>query len=253
MSYSSFARYYDCLTQNVEYEKRAEYFCRILAFLHHSPGITLDLACGTGSLTVALAERGLDVYGIDSSLAMLSVAQQKAAEHELEILFLCQKMQSIDLYGTVDTVICALDSINHLTSETDVLKTFQRVSLFLDPNGYFIFDINTIYKHRNVLSDHVFVYDTDEVYCIWQNQFDEKTNRVGITLDFFGREGNAYYRSSEHFYERAYSMEHIESLLSKAGLQAVHVFDDLSFEKPRKNSERIVVVAKKLPEERINQ
>lgn len=246
MSYSSFARYYDCLTQNVEYEKRADYFCRILAFLHHSPGITLDLACGTGSLTVALAKRGLDVYGIDGSPAMLSVAQQKAAENDLNLLFLCQQMQSIDLYGTVDTVICTLDSINHLTGEADVLKTFRRVSLFLDPEGVFIFDVNTVYKHRNVLANQVFVYDTDEVYCVWQNRLEEKTNRVGITLDFFGRDGNTYTRSSEHFYERAYPMERIALLLSRAGLEAVHVFDDLSLEPPREDSQRIVIVAKKI-------
>lgn len=248
MSYSSFARYYDSLTHNVEYEKRADYLCALLERLNHSAGITLDLACGTGSLTIALAKRGLDVYGIDGSPSMLSVAQQKAAENELNLLFLCQQMQSIDLYGTVDTVICALDSINHITSENDVLKTFERVSLFLDPNGYFIFDMNTIYKHKHVLANHVFIYDTDDVYCVWQNQLEEKSNRVGITLDFFGREGNAYYRSSEHFYERAYRTELMVSLLSKAGLETVGLFDDLSFNAPNDQTERIIVVAKKIKE-----
>lgn len=245
MSYSSFARYYDSLTCNVEYEKRADYLCNLIKKLDHDAGITLDLACGTGSLTVALAKRGIDVYGIDGSPSMLSIAQQKAAENELSILFLCQQMQSIDLYGTVDTVICALDSINHMTSENDVLKTFERVSLFLNPDGYFIFDINTIYKHRQVLGDHVFIYDTDDVYCVWQNRFEEKTNRVGITLDFFGREGSAYYRSSEHFYERAYSTELIVSLLAKAGLETVGLFDDLTFNSPNDETQRIIVVAKK--------
>lgn len=246
MSYSSFARYYDCLTQNVEYEKRADYLCRLLAQMRHDPGITLDLACGTGSLTVALAKRGLDVYGIDGSPDMLSVAQQKAAENDLNLLFLCQQMQAIDLYGTVDTVVCALDSINHLDGEADVLKTFRRVSLFLDPDGVFIFDMNTVYKHRNILANQIFIYDTDEVYCVWQNRLEEKTNRVGITLDFFGRSGDTYTRSSEHFYERAYETERIASLLSAAGLQAVHVFDDLSFDPPQGDSQRIVVAAKKI-------
>ncbi len=246
MSYSSFASFYDSLTYNVEYEKRADYLCSLIERYQHDAGITLDLACGTGSLTVALAKRGLDVYGIDGSPSMLSIAQQKAAENELNILFLCQQMQSIDLYGTVDTVFCSLDSINHITNENDVLKTFERVSLFLNPDGYFIFDINTIYKHKHVLGDQVFVYDTDDVYCVWQNRYEEKSNRVGITLDFFGREGNAYYRSSEHFYERAYSTEHIVSLLEKAGMETVGLFDDLTFDSPKEETQRIVVVAKKI-------
>lgn len=245
MSYSSFAMYYDNLTRNVEYEKRADYLCELLRRMDHKPGITLDLACGTGSLTVELAKRGFDVYGIDGSPSMLTVAQQKAAENGLQLLFLCQKMQSIDLYGTVDTVICALDSINHLNGETDVLKTFQRVSLFLNPDGYFIFDMNTIYKHRKVLGDHVFVYDTDEVYCVWQNRLEERNNRVSITLDFFGRDGSIYKRSSEQFYERAYSLDVITALLAKAGLKIAGVFDDLSFNKPNNQTERIVIAAKK--------
>lgn len=244
-AYSSFALYYDVLTENVNYAQRADYFCGLLEHLNHPAGLTLDLACGTGSLTLELKKRGLDIYGVDSSAAMLSVAQQKACEQELEVLFLRQQMQRLDLFGTVDTVICALDSINHLTAEKDILATFRRVSLFLNPGGYFIFDMNTLYKHRHILSNEVFVYDTEEVYCVWQNHYEEKTERVGIQLDFFGREGAVYHRSSEHFYERAYSVECIEELLQKAGLALYACYDELTFSAPRPDSERLVLVAKK--------
>ncbi|EJF39867.1 methyltransferase domain protein [Clostridium sp. MSTE9] len=246
-SYSTFAQYYDELTQNVDYAERAEYFCGLLNSLRHPADLVLDLACGTGSLTLQLKKRGLDVYGADASYEMLSVAQQKAAEAEQEILFLCQPMQKLDLYGTVDTVICALDSINHLTSERDVLAAFRRVSLFLNPGGYFLFDMNTLYKHREVLANHIFLYDTDHVYCVWQNHYEEKTDRVGIHLDFFGKEGALYRRSSEHFYERAYSIEKIGELLHTAGLTLTACYDDCSMEPPRPDSERVVVVARKEP------
>jgi 2-polyprenyl-3-methyl-5-hydroxy-6-metoxy-1,4-benzoquinol methylase len=246
MSYSSFARYYDSLTHNVEYERRADYFCEILQKYGHNPGITLDLACGTGSLTLALAKRGLDVYGADNSPAMLSVAQQKAAGAGLDLLFLCQDMRDLDLYGTVDTVVCALDSINHLTGENDVRRAFDRVSLFLNSGGYFIFDLNTMYKHRHILADHVFIYDKEDVYCVWQNHFNEKTYRVGITLDLFGRgEDGSYRRSTEQFYERAYEEEQIVSLLSQSGMEMVGLFDDLSFREPDEQSERVVFAARK--------
>lgn len=245
MSYSSFALYYDSLTQNVGYPARAEYLIHLLDRMNHKAGLALDLACGTGSFTIELAKRGIDIYGIDSSESMLSVAKQKAADNGLDILFLHQQMQSIDLYGTVDTVFCMLDSINHLTRESDVMKTFSRVSLFLNPGGFFVFDMNTLYKHRCVLGNQTFVYDTDDVYCVWQNCFEERNSIVGITLDFFGRDGEVYRRSSEHFYERAYDTELIVSMLSKAGLETVGLFRELSFEKPDDQTERIVVVARK--------
>ena len=99
-SYSVFAQYYDELTSNVEYPKRAEYLLELMERLGHAPGLTLDLACGTGSLTLELYKRGVDIYGIDGSVEMLSEARTKCAEAGADILFLCQNMLSIDLYGT---------------------------------------------------------------------------------------------------------------------------------------------------------
>ena len=245
-NYSVFAEFYDSLTPNVGYPQRADYYLELLKKLNHAAGLTLDLACGTGSFTIELAKRGIDVYGIDSSPAMLSVAQQKAAEEGLNLLFLCQKMQDIDLYGTVDTVFCTLDSINHLTKESEVQRTFQKVSLFMNPGGYFLFDVNTVFKHKEILSNRTFVYDMDNVYCVWQNHYEAKTNRVGITLDFFERRGSYYQRSSEHFYERAYETDRLLAWLDEAGFCVEAVYHELTFLPPSPDSERIVIAARKI-------
>ena len=127
-SYAVFAQFYDALTANVGYKERAEYFLSLLELLGHKPGLTLDLACGTGSLTLELFRRGVDIYGIDASVEMLSEARMKCAEAGADILFLCQKMQEMDLYGTVDTVICSLDSLNHVSGREEVQQSFDRVS-----------------------------------------------------------------------------------------------------------------------------
>ena len=139
-SYLSFARFYDGLMQDACYEKRCDYILKLAESFGHDMGITLDLACGTGTLTRLLKKRGVDVFGIDYSMEMLSEAMQSASEEGLDILFLRQKMQSIDLYGTINTCVCTLDSINHLTKIEDVAKTFDRVGLFMDDDGLFIFD-----------------------------------------------------------------------------------------------------------------
>lgn len=246
MSYSSFAFYYDGLTRNVPYEKLAEYLLEVLKRHGHTPRLSLDLACGTGSLTIALAKKGVDIYGIDGSMEMLSEAQQKAADENLQLLFLCQKMQNIDLFGTVDTVFCTLDSINHLIREKDVQEAFQRVSLFLEPGGYFVFDVNSLYKHRCVLGNNTFVYDTEQVYCVWQNVLEEKTARVSITLDFFEREGSVYHRSSEAFSERAYSAETLFEWLKQAGLKTEAIYDAMTFDRPKDTAERLLFVCKKM-------
>ena len=242
--YNSFSEYYDALMQNVGYKERCDYIMEVFERLGHDMGLSLDLACGTGSLTVELKKRGVDIYGIDASYDMLSHAREKAEENEVDILFLCQKMQSIDLYGTIDTCVCTLDSINHLTKETDVQKTFDRVSLFMNKGGYFLFDANTIYKHEKVLSDNTFVYDTDDVFCVWQNSLKENCV-VDIELDFFEREGRVYYRTEEKFSERAYSTEQMRIMLEKAGFEVVSLYGDMTFDAPKEDEQRIIYIAKK--------
>lgn len=246
MAYGVFAEFYDRLTGNALYKERADYICKLCEKLGHNMGITLDLACGTGTLTLELKRRGIDVYGIDGSPEMLSEASMKAFEQGLDVLFLCQKMQSIDLYGTVDTCICTLDSINHLADSEEVKKTFQRVSLFMNSGGFFIFDVNSVYKHQNVLKDNVFVFDTDEVFCVWQNTpVDEFAEE--ISLDFFIPRGDGTYaRESECFKERAYETEEIINMLNNAGFEVAGVFGDMSFEGPTPKEERLYFAAKKL-------
>ncbi|MBE6825109.1 MAG: class I SAM-dependent methyltransferase [Ruminococcaceae bacterium] len=242
--YNSFSEYYDTLMQNVGYPDRARYIIDVFTRLDHDMGLSLDLACGTGSLTVELKKLGIDIYGVDASYDMLSYARQKAVENDLDILFLCQKMQSLDLYGTIDTCICTLDSINHLTRLEDVQKTFDKVSLFMNKGGYFLFDVNSVYKHKEVLADNTFVYDTEDVFCVWQNSLKEN-NIVNIELDFFEREGDVYYRMSEEFSERAYTDEELSKMLKKAGLEVVRRFGDMTFESPKKDEQRIIYIARK--------
>lgn len=243
-SYKSFASVYDLLTSNIPYLKRGEYFFEILCRRGKSTGILVDLACGTGSLSEVMAGFGYDVIGIDSSYEMLGEAMTKRANSNLPILYLCQDMRDIDLYGTMDVCICALDSVNHLVQPADVQAAFNRVSLFLHPDGLFIFDVNTPYKHEKVLANNTFVYDYDEVYCAWQNT-NMGDNSTEICLDlFFKDEDNTYYRETEIFSERAYSHAEILAFLGKANLLLVDFFEADTFNKPTKKSERIVYVAK---------
>lgn len=246
MSYDDFSRFYDLLTDNVEYEKRADYFCRLLSLCGIKNGILLDLGCGTGNMSFEMAEKGFDVIGVDSSIGMLNAAQQKMFEKGTCVLLLNQNMQEIDLYGTVDCAVCVLDGINHLPDADDVKKTFEKVSLFMNKGGAFAFDVNTVYKHQNVLADNVFVYEPENVYCVWQNSFNAADNSVDISLDFFEEEDGVYYRSSENFTEKAYELSDIKLWLEESGFEVVGVYDDMTTDDVKPESERAVFLARKM-------
>jgi SAM-dependent methyltransferase len=192
-----------------------------------------------------MAKKGFDVIGVDSSIGMLNAARQKTYESGEQILLLNQSMDDIDLFGTVDCAVCVLDSINHLADENQVKRTFEKVSLFMNPGGAFAFDVNTLYKHKNVLADNTFVYDLDELYCVWQNNFNAADGSVDISLDFFEEDDGAYYRSYESFTEKAYDLADIEKWLEEAGFEVVGIFDDMTTEKAHPETERAVFLAKK--------
>lgn len=243
--YRFFANSYDSLTSDIPYRQRGEYF-HALFRRYVVPGpILLDLGCGTGSLSEVMADLGYEVIGVDGSSEMLVRAAEKKYASGRDILYLCQDMQELDLYGTVDCAICALDSLNHLVDPATVQETLRRVSLFLAPGGVFVFDVNTSYKHERVLAGNTFVYDYDEVYCVWQNS-DCRDGAIEMTLDLFvPGKGGGYERQTETFWERAYSHEDILKFLRHTNLELLDCFHADTLEPPRPDSERVVYAVRR--------
>ena len=222
--YNAFAEVYDRLTGNIEYSKRAEFIRTLLTRNGVNEGaIVLDLACGTGM--------------------MLTQAQEKKYEYEFPMLFLCQDMTELDLFGTIDAAVCTLDSLNHLETPEDIAKTIAKVGLFMNHGGIFIFDVNTIYKHREILGNNTFVYDCDDVYCVWQNQLSDDDS-VEINLDIFEYDDGAYFRESESFREIACPLEDYKKWLSDAEFEIIDIYDEMTFNKLCDTTQRAVFVAR---------
>lgn len=246
--YHSFSYFYDKLTSNISYKERAEYFDKLIKKHNGNKNLLLDLACGTGSLSEEFSRMGYDVIGVDASEEMLNEALDKKFDSGRNIQYLCQDMTKLDMFGTIDVTICALDSINHLKNAEEVQTTFGKVSLFCEPNGLFIFDVNMPYKHQNVLADNTFVYDMDDVFCVWQNSFntESKDYRVDISLDIFGKTENGLFeRYYDELSEIAFEREVIEKMLVSAGFSVEAVYDFDTVNPPMDNSEKLVFVARK--------
>lgn len=243
--YDAFSKCYDRFTEDVDYPARVERVLQLFEKYDKKPTLLLDLACGTGNFSFPLAQNGIEVIGVDCSEGMLAVAISKLEQGATNPLFLNQYAEELELYGTVDGAICMLDSLNHITEYENFSKALEKVSLFLEKDRLFIFDMNTPYKHKEILGDNTFVREDETAFCVWQNEFVGE-NTVDIYLDFFVENKNgSYERLMENFSEVAYTSEQINSALEKAGLELVVALDDMTDSAPTKTSERITYIVRK--------
>lgn len=245
--YSKFAWFYDRLTENVDYDLIGNRIDKLVSRFGGRKNILLEIGCGTGNLCEKMSSLGYDVIGIDSSQEMLSEALDKKYESGSEIQYLCQDMTELDMYGTIDVTVSVLDSINHLADVESIRKTFERVSLFAFPDGLFIFDMNTVYKHREILGNNSYIYDLDGLFCSWQNEYSSQYDSVEMFLDFFEeQEDGRYERFQESFKEIAIEEAEIDRLLKETGFEILAKYDDYSDKSVNEKTQRIVYVTKKI-------
>lgn len=233
-SYTAIAGVYDIFNKEIDYEKWADSIEKCFGkFLDSRPGLVLDLACGTGRMTQALAARGYDMIGVDMSAEMLSEARENTPQ-ELGVLYLLQDMREFELYGTVGAVVCCLDSVNYLTDDGDLEKCFACVHNYLDPDGLFLFDVNTPYKFENIYKDNSYIFedalDTGNehraVFCGWQNYYDSESRLCDFLLSVFTEnDDGSYRREDEYQTERCFSLEEICKALEKCGFELCGVYE----------------------------
>ncbi len=238
MMYENFAYLYDRLTDDIDYNQFLEFIENQFKNNNLDAKLVLELACGTGSLTKLLCDKGYDVIGLDYSSDMLEVAREKCPD----TLFINQDMTEFELYGTVDSILCCLDSVNYITDKRKLLKMFKLVNNYLNHGGLFIFDINSEYKLKNIIANNCFVRNEDDLFYSWENEL--LKDKVNFYLTFFvENECDCFERFDEFHTERIYKEQEIKTMLKKSGLRLVDVFYDFNSRKKTKKSERIFFVA----------
>lgn len=243
-AYKELAVSYDRLTNDVDYAAVVAFYDKILEQEGVTPRTVVDLACGTGSVTALLAQKGWQVTGVDMSEDMLTVAWDKTQNMKNPPRFVCQPLQRLHLPRGVDLAVCALDSLDYITDPADCATAITRVYRALNPGGIFIFDVNTPEKLK-AMDGQVFLDEDDDVYCVWRGEFDDDTNICSYGMDLFQRSGEVWSRSFEEHREYAYSQEQLVRYLKNAGFTHIRVYGDRTMEPPSPTDQRIYIKARK--------
>lgn len=242
--YDSFAQLYDYFMRGVDYNAWCSYI--VALFEKHGVrrgGAVYDAACGTGGITIRLAQAGYNVTGGDMSPAMLGFAADKARKAGLKLPFIRQDMRGIALHGLMDAVNCSCDGVNYLLSDKDVTAFFTSARAALHSGGLLCFDISSAHKLRSVLGGNCFGEDDGYAAYLWRNDYDESDGKLYMELSMFKRQGDMYARSFERHVQKAHEADHLLRLLGACGFDgACYGFG--TFDPPGGDCERIAFAAR---------
>ncbi|MBP3592265.1 MAG: class I SAM-dependent methyltransferase [Clostridia bacterium] len=248
MIYDLLADFYDRINSEIDYDAWASFIEQIFdREMKSRPNLVMDLGCGTGKMTLALAKKGYDMTGIDYSVNMLGRAREAAAEAGLSerILWLCQDMRRFELYGTMGAIVSCLDTINHLTKEKDLSSVFSLVHNYLDPDGLFIFDVNGKHKFETVYADETYVFEEGNDFCIWENEYNEKSHLCRFFITLFSKERDGrYVRSEEVQSEKMYPLATLRRILEETGFEFIGAYNDFDFHAADDTDDRLYIVAR---------
>lgn len=246
--YTGFARGYDRVMEDVDYEGWARYILRVLKAHRLKAARILNLACGTGNAEAPWAQAGYSIVGIDQSQEMINIARTKNPP-QADIQYLVGDMRSIELGEEFDLIVCLYDSLNYLTCEEDVRLCFESVAAHLRKGGAFVFDIAT---EKNILENFTnitYAENFDDFAYIWENEYNLRTKICKSDFHFFYRDNGSasrFERFSETHYQRIYSSRELIRWLRDSGLIHLGSYDGFTTDPPTAKSERVHFLAQKV-------
>ena len=243
-SYKEFAYIYDSLMTDIPYD---QYVHKVLSFAGKAEGKSLlDIGCGTGVLSTKFADRGFQVQAVDLSEEMLAMAANRFQQEGHHIPLFQMSMAELEGFHDIDVAIIAIDSLNYLEEEEEVLQTFKAIHESLKEGGLLMFDVHSLYKVDGIYLDGPFTFEDEEAAYIWHTEEGEHPHSVYHDLTFFIKTENGLYeRFEESHFQRTYEVSSYLSWLKQAGFTDICITADWTESAPSESSERIFFKAVK--------
>lgn len=237
-SYKRFAEVYDQLMTDIPYE---DYAAWVLSYapVNEYPCL-LDIGCGTGTMSLLLAQAGYEVSAIDLSEEMLAIASERAQAMGFSIPFTAMSMSEIIGFHEIDVAIIPIDSLNYVRETEDVVKTFEGVYAALKDGGQLFFDVHSVLKTDEIFLEGPFIYDEDGIHYIWHTDSGNEPHSVESDITFFVEtESGLYERFDEQHYQRTYPPHMYFEWLQQVGFKEIEVTGDFDHHDDLDECERV--------------
>lgn len=243
MIYNTFAKVYSELMDDSLYAKWALYVKNQAASKQEK---LLDVACGTGDLTILLADQ-FQVTGTDLSEEMLKLAEEKAQAANKQIPF--EQSNMLDLYDfdKFDLITCFDDSICYLQDEDELAIAFNQAFEHLNQGGKYLFDAHSLYQMDQVFPGYMFNHRTEDSAFMWNSYEGEYPHSIEHELTFFNwnEKIKGYSVNTELHKERTYPIETFTNILTDIGFKNVSVTADFGESSVQPDSTRWFFTAEK--------
>lgn len=247
-AFVSLAPLYDRLMQDVPYDEWVEYLNLLMQQRHFQPGRALDLACGTGSMTIRLSRLGLEMTGVDIAEDMVEQAKKKAEMNSLPITFYCQDAAELNIPGSAyDLCVSLFDSLNYILEPARLNSAIRQVAAHLRKDGLFIFDLNTEYALSNLMFDQNNIGAESPLQYVWTSEYFPETRlcRIRMLFQFLQDAADYPIEFEEIHWQYAYSENEVRGMLTENGFDSIAVYRAYTLRPPTPLSDRLYYIARK--------
>lgn len=186
------------------------------------PKTALDLGCGTGVLCRILHENGIETWGMDYSSGMIDIAREDSPHIHYDVA----DMITYRPEKRFDLVTCTGDALNHIGDLRDVEQIFRNIRAYLNPGGYFVFDI---LDEKEVSTSEPFEMDFSETVRVWFQMTRPGENQVNLKIRVF-EEGKPCFE--ENIRETVHDPAEICRLLERTGFTVERCAHSLTGDTP---------------------
>ena len=236
---------YDKFMADAPYDEWVHFTLKLLG--NRKVNRVADLGCGTGEISIRLAEQGFEMIGLDNSEDMLTYAANKANEKKISITWLHQDLTKMEGLDNIDLAVSYCDVINYITEKDQIKEVFRRTYSSLKQDGMFIFDVHSIHQVEQNYKNQTFADVLEDMSYIWFCSEGEEIGEMFHDLTFFVLDQDKYVRFDEYHHERTYPISFYKETLKEVGFTNVQVYADFSLDLDQlhEQSERIFFVAEK--------
>jgi SAM-dependent methyltransferase len=187
-----------------------------------------DIACGTGTTALQLAQQGIKMFGVDLSAEMCRQARAKARRAGLALDVIQADMRRFRLPERVDLVLCEFDALNHVENKSDLKLVAASVARALNPGGYFYFDVNNRLAFEKVWPS-TWWQDKGDVALVMHGGYDRERDKGWTNVEWFFRRGRYWVRRQERVEQVSWTPAEIRATLRAAGFDRIRAWDATPF------------------------